>query len=282
MHGEIEWAFQAIVNTYSQDVIGFEALARPAWGNEAVSPDTFFRIAERFDFTLQADWACMESLLEKLQTIVWPMNARLFLNVYARTFKNKDKMRVWLERFYRMFPQTVCVFEGHDRTWKPRELTMIEKAPTRIQSVLTLGRDLGLRIHEVHRIDTSIARRALREGVIEIKGKGGLVRRVPLRGEAKKVLEEALKVTKPGQKLFVPTNTKTHEAIRQVQSYIHSNRPPESTVTFHGLRHGYGRDMYMELCAKAEISEREALERVSELMGHHRGEVTKIYLGSLM
>ena len=171
-------------------------------------------------------------------------------------------------------------FRGHDRTWKAEDLRIIERAPERIQSVLILARDMGLRIHEAHRIDVAHARNALRTNLLEVKGKGGLIRNVPLRGDAREVLESAIKTVKPGEKLFVPTGMKTHEAIREVQDFIRDNRPLGSTVTAHGLRHGYARDRYLEF-RKAGMGEREVKERVSELLGHHRGEVTDIYLGSL-
>lgn len=171
-------------------------------------------------------------------------------------------------------------FRGHDRTWKPKDLRIIERAPDRIRYVLLLARDLGLRIHEVHRIDVATARQALKTGTIRIRGKGGLVRYVPLRGDARIVLENTIRMVKPGEKLFVPNKTKTHEAIREVQDYIRDNRPLGSTVTAHGLRHGYARDRYLEL-RKSGLSDNEAKTRVSELLGHYRAEVTEIYLGSI-
>jgi len=171
-------------------------------------------------------------------------------------------------------------FRGHDRTWNREELAIIDMAPERIRSVLILARDLGLRIHEAHRIDVAHAREALKTNRLEVKGKGGLIRQVPLRGEARTVLQQALKRSHPGEKLFVPSDMPTHVAIREVQDYIRHYRPPGSTVTAHGLRHGYARDRYLELRAKG-LSDFEAKRRVSELLGHHRAEVTEIYLSSL-
>lgn len=171
-------------------------------------------------------------------------------------------------------------FRGHDRTWKAEELRIINEAPDRIRSVLILARDLGLRIHEAHRIEVAHARQALVTNVLEVKGKGGLIRHVPLRGEAHEVLARAVRHVRPGEKLFVAPGVKTHEAIREVQDYIRHHRPPGSTVTAHGLRHGYARDRYLEF-REAGLSDKEAKARVSELLGHHREEVTDIYLGSL-
>lgn len=47
-------------------------------------------------------------------------------------------------------------------------------------TILYLGRYAVLRIHECFRIDTAIAAKALKENALTIKGKGGLVRTVPL------------------------------------------------------------------------------------------------------
>lgn len=109
--GEIDWAFQPIIDTEAQAVIGYEALARPQWGTESVGPDTFFRIAERFDFSSQADWDCLESLLERLKDVVWPNGCRLFLNVYAATLRDTARIGNWLQRLYEVHPNIVCVFE---------------------------------------------------------------------------------------------------------------------------------------------------------------------------
>lgn len=70
-HGEIEWAFQPIVNTYLQQIIGFEALVRPTWGNEPVALDTFFRIAEKFDFILQAVGCVWRACWTSLKQSIW-------------------------------------------------------------------------------------------------------------------------------------------------------------------------------------------------------------------
>jgi len=50
-------------------------------------------------------------------------------------------------------------------------------------------------LHEVLRIDTSIARKALKDNFITIKGKGGKVREVPINESVRIVLEKALEKT---------------------------------------------------------------------------------------
>ena len=168
---------------------------------------------------------------------------------------------------------------GNERLWKPNDLRMIEQAPTRIRDVLIIARDMGLRVHEVHRIDVAGARQALRSGELTVKGKNGRVRQVPVRGEVSDVLSRATVSTEPGQKLFVPLEMGTHQAIAEVQHYIWSHRDEGSTARIHGLRHGYAQERYREFLARG-MSERDAKLAVSELLGHSRIDVVDIYLSS--
>jgi len=98
-------------------------------------------------------------------------------------------------------------FGDTDRTWSDNEFRrMLDKALfcccDDFFLVLCLGRYAGLRIHECFRIDTAIARQALREGAITIKGKGGKIRTVPLNQTTLGALEMCLETAKPGQKLL--------------------------------------------------------------------------------
>lgn len=76
-------------------------------------------------------------------------------------------------------------FGGVDRTWSASEFNRmldiaLASGRNDFVSVLYLGRFAGLRIHECFRIDTATAAKAVKEKAITIKGKGGLVRTVPL------------------------------------------------------------------------------------------------------
>ena len=69
-------------------------------------------------------------------------------------------------------------FGGVDRTWSVEEFhRMIGKcmgAGRRdYEACFVIARYAGLRLHEVMRIDTAIARAALKDGYLIIKGKGG-------------------------------------------------------------------------------------------------------------
>lgn len=182
-------------------------------------------------------------------------------------------------------------FGGVDRSWSREEFSRALAEALRLGredyvTILYLARYAGLRIHECFRIDTATAERAIREGVITIKGKGGLVRTVPLHPILASRLELHLRVTPRGHKLFVPDGVQTHTAIQQLQAFIRTTRPyiqdagSTRPMTFHGLRHTCAAEWYQERIA-AGATPYEARKAVSRLLGHGRDDVTKIYLASL-
>ena len=149
-----------------------------------------------------------------------------------------------------------------------------------------LARYAGLRIHECFRIDLAIARQAIREHAITIKGKGGKIRTVPINQQIISALEKCLETTPTGSKLLVPDDVPTDKAINQLQQFILRNRDavqdPDSNrpLTFHGLRHTYAAEKY-RLSIADSISKLDAHLTVSKLLGHERADVTNIYLVSL-
>ena len=180
-------------------------------------------------------------------------------------------------------------FGDTDRTWSVAEFNrMLGKALDREDYILAfyLARYAGLRIHECFRIDTAIARQAIREEAITIKGKGGKIRTVPINQQIISALEKCLKSTPPGSKLLVPDGVPTDNAINQLQQFILLHREyvqdPDSDrpLTFHGLRHTYAAEKYCQLIADG-VSELDAHLTVSRLLGHERADVTNIYLASV-
>ena len=153
-------------------------------------------------------------------------------------------------------------------------------------SALLLGRYAGLRIHECFRIDTAMAAKAVKEQTLTVKGKGGLVRTVPLNDLLIQQFQYDLKRTPRGHKLYVPDDQETHEAIKALQAFIWLYRPSvqdkDSTrpMTFHGLRHTYAAEKYQGFIVAGKTPY-EARKAVSRLLGHGRDDVTKIYLASL-
>ena len=194
---------------------------------------------------------------------------------------SNDELAVELER---------RCFGGIDRTWSNVEFNkMLGKAMAvdRWDYILALylARFAGLRIHECFRIDTATAEQALRESAITIKGKGGKIRTVPINEQITIAMREQLKRIKRGHKLLVPYSMHTDRAINQLQFFIYSNREDfqedaNRPLTFHGLRHTYAAEKYMDLIQNGK-SALDAHFEVSRLLGHERADVTNIYLASL-
>jgi site-specific recombinase XerC len=179
---------------------------------------------------------------------------------------------------------------GVDRAWTQGEyekmLRLAEKLDRRdVVLTMRLARHAGLRIHECARLGRSDAEEALRTGILKVKGKGGKVREIPLRSEALEALREACVGIGRYEKLFVPPGEKTHKVIKRIEGFIYRHRgkvvEKEREITFHGLRHLYAREEYHSRAGKARgrWGERKARLEVSELLGHGRADVTRIYLG---
>lgn len=138
----------------------------------------------------------------------------------------------------------------------------------------------GLRIHEVARLDKNQLVNALKEGILIVKGKGGLVRNIPLNN--KELVQRLCDNTKTGEKVFVNKDEKTHKIINNLQVFIYnhnkefSNRE-DRNLTFHGLRHAYAQNRYRYFREKG-IDDYNARLKVSKELGHFRMEITEIYL----
>jgi integrase len=178
-------------------------------------------------------------------------------------------------------------FLGHDRTWTEEEFAhMIAAAEEHCKpgyaAAMMLARYLGLRIHEVLRIDAAAHREALKTGVLTVKGKGGKVRHIPCFPPAEQMLRRHAGRAAPGQKLLLPMGKPTHLAIKELQQFIADHRPPraERPITFHGLRHMFAAEAYQRLIAEGE-TEAAARLQVSRWLGHERENVTEIYLASM-
>ena len=196
-----------------------------------------------------------------------PSNDELAVELERRRFGQKD--RTWSVRKFNLF-LTTAMADGHED----------------FAAIACLTWYAGLRIHECFRIDTAIAAQAFREDAITIKGKGGKIRTVPINESIRIEFKKFLAVTPRGHKLFVPDDVPTHAAIGRLQQYIYQVRPKIQNegstrpMTHHGLRHSYAARTYQELIDSG-ISPFNASLRVSQLLGHERSDVTRIYLASI-
>lgn len=177
---------------------------------------------------------------------------------------------------------------GINRAWSDREYKIFLKLCDKynradIQCVAVLGRETGLRLHEAMRLDRNAANKAIMSGKLVVKGKGGKVREVPINNNVKNYLNNYIDNYNPSNKLFVAENEKTHLRIKQVQNFIVRHRDkfqqPQAEInkTFHGLRHAYAQEQYKNF-KKSGLNDYESRKAVSELLGHERDEVTRIYL----
>jgi len=179
-------------------------------------------------------------------------------------------------------------FGEEDRAWSSQEFFAFcemcgQKGRPEYAAIAAISYYAGLRIHECFRLDTAAAEAAIRTGVLTVKGKGGRIRSVPIGPVVADVLRLWKASTPRGHKLFVPDGMPTDQAIEQLQQFIIAVRPVVSDrpITHHGLRHSYAVRQYQELMA-AGSSEQGAFLRVSNLLGHGRPEITKIYLAGIM
>lgn len=172
------------------------------------------------------------------------------------------------------------------RAWTDSELrAAIDKAQSmgnwKVARALELARTLGLRIHETTRLTVPQLRQALDKGFLTVKGKGGLVREVPVTPTAKEVIEKTLSNT-TNSRVFVGPTEKTHQVIKHIENWIYKYRDHfhQGTVklTYHGLRHAYAQERYERYLKKHSGDERRARLAVSIELGHGRDSVTRIYL----
>ena len=175
------------------------------------------------------------------------------------------------------------------RAWSDSEyqkalaLTEVQGKP-QIGQLMEFARVLGLRLHETTRLTVPMFRKALDEGYLTIKGKGGLVRNVPLTGTSRSVIRKTLQEygRQKQTRLFVGPSEKAHQVNKQVENWIYTHRgrftEGDVKLTFHGLRHAYAQERYAYHLARHGGDEKAARLEVSRELGHGRDEVTRIYL----
>ena len=177
--------------------------------------------------------------------------------------------------------------QGTARHWTPEQFTAFvavcrEVGRTDYADIATLTFYVGLRIHEVCRLDTAAVEAWERSGLLTVKGKGGRVRSVPVTAEAaKQALRDRRAAVQRGHKLFVPDDVATDAYIHAFQAFLREHRPDQGSnpypLTHHGMRHSYAARQYRE-ALDGEATEYRAKLEVSKLLGHGRADVTDVYL----
>lgn len=156
----------------------------------------------------------------------------------------------------------------------------------------------GLRLEEVCTLRVEYFMSALKTGQLVIKGKGGQTRSIDLNEKQRSIITKYLDYARCSgryPKDYLVSSSEKNGVKREKRSlqnwmsynrkyFIVENRADLSedgkkkrteTVSWHGLRHTYAQRTY-----ENELKERPRRARkiVSENLGHHRTEVTRIYL----
>ena len=146
---------------------------------------------------------------------------------------------------------------------------------------LQFGLALGTRLHETFRQNRKAIEKALATGYLTTKGKGGLIRDIPVNSQrAREVLELSHRQTDARkERAFVDVDQRTHSAMKSVQNWIYNHREKfsERLLTYHGLRHTYAQDEFKRI-EKVTGDAHQALFEVAKQLGHHREWITNVYL----
>jgi diguanylate cyclase (GGDEF)-like protein/PAS domain S-box-containing protein len=95
----VETLFQPVVDPATGAVLGYEALARPHVGEEALSPEEMFAAAQRAGLLREADRLCLEAAAHALAAASpWPKGVRLSLNVRTATLGDGEWLNAYLDR----------------------------------------------------------------------------------------------------------------------------------------------------------------------------------------
>ncbi|HPX69554.1 MAG TPA: tyrosine-type recombinase/integrase [Bacillota bacterium] len=202
---------------------------------------------------------------------------------------------------------------GDQRAWTVSEINKmkekaIELGHEKYADIIDLSWLFGTRIHETIRLNYYQLENAIRMDKLTVKGKGGLVRSISIRNDKQREIIEKLLCGSIKGKVFVAEGEKAHEIIKKVQHFIYNHRGvvqekieawevfdqycikagvhkidgydisiERGDITAHGLRHTWAIEYYLELIA-AGVDDIAAKKIVSKELGHHRIEVTKVYL----
>lgn len=217
------------------------------------------------------------------------------------TIKNRmAHLRWWAEKINKpsIIPPTNLALNIENRTYVTNKSKAISLDPKALESIkdpnirtsLELQAAFGLRREEALKFQPSFADRGDK---IVLKGswcKGGQEREVPIRNDyQKEVLERAHKLA--GRGSMIPPTLKYVQHLKRYEKACQN----ANLSKVHGLRHAYAQTRYKELTGwdapaiggptskELSIEQKEldlkARLTISEELGHHREEITAVYLG---
>jgi len=199
------------------------------------------------------------------------------------------------------------VTRGARRGWSTKEIDsaiVLAKEMGRIDVVkaIQLSSTFGCRLEEAVVLTTYQVKKAICSGSLYLENtKGKNPREVPVKNENRETLKYILANAKSNDRIFIGIGDQTHKVKKSIQNWIVNHREnfqetdridrntarlilqenakasPKTDLTIHGNRHNYAQMSFEDIlqtntpnAAKRETSER---------LGHHRTEVTNIYLG---
>ena len=180
------------------------------------------------------------------------------------------------------------------RAYTPDQVSLVADVQKPQNALSTqLAHAAGLRAHELFTLRPALERQpnkrparsekfAGREGLLyTVQGKGGLIRHVLLPKNLATALE-SLRLSVPRQMTDRKVRYMQHYAISAGKNWSQSfsNAAKRSlgwTEGAHGVRHSYAQERMTELLQSGHLRN-DALEIVSQEMGHFRPEITETYL----
>lgn len=196
------------------------------------------------------------------------------------------------------------IFGGIKRSWSREEFEKAIALAERMNRIdvviaLKLGFNFGTRLEEAVVLSTWQLKKAIETGYLCLENtKGKNPREVPV-GDKLEVLYYALKNARSKERIFIGIGDKTHKVKKSIQDWIRNHRnefqdkdrvnntsarklvntgeTPKASLTAHGARHSFAQQNFLDLIKDGE-NEVMAKRDTSEKLGHHRPNVTNIYL----
>jgi len=182
----------------------------------------------------------------------------------------------------------------YDQSWARAELDKIVDLARDLHhpeyaKLMEITYSTGCRLDEICTLRRSQVEEALRTGQLHLTNtKGGRLRDIPLSDRARDLLEDAIKDVPRGGYVFDMRGVPIHKFKKSIEDFIYRHRdkfqdpnrvndPNRAQLHFHGLRHTYAQNYYIELRDQG-YSDRAARQKVSDAIGHGRGEITFVYV----
>ncbi len=194
-----------------------------------------------------------------------------------------------------------------DRAWLPQEIAGALVQAERLERVdayyaVKLSSQFGLRIEEICTLRFGQIEGAMKYGELNIKGKGGQKRAVPIETEGQRELIKELynfamknKLTSEDYLISKSVKDGVKDEIKALENWMKNHRdkftdenrteqaeegkkPKKDTLTWHGLRYYYAQERYRRL---TEANSKQPKRKTSESLGHHRPDITNLYLSEI-